>query len=442
MELPSSSLAAPFHQLPQQHLKRDEEAHPILLDSPLLLSLSVCARRMTKIFKRGMITEGYCWKSVPDHQKEIYWERWKAIVRAAYNAKACVRYGALMHELRALGVRPNFVTDEVWNRYHDYWASADFRARSEKASHNRKNEKGGPSTGPSKHTGGTRSFRTYEDILALYKDEDDEVTPNDVFLHVHTKDHDGVTFIDSRSAQFHATPNQSIDEEQLYYDAAGVYPKGHVYGLRSLVKKKKRYADPGASTSQESMVRHSEFDAVVQRLTQFEAFVQSQLGMRMDFGANTSQAPPPPPPQEHHYTPKELFEGAAGRRRRPTADMAQRKSTVCRQEVDGEPTRGQCQSNAVASATPFAHVDRGKMSSGATSGDETTNRIDEAIGAELEETTTPQRQETDGASENVERSKAEEEEDQKRSVVCEGNLVNLNVFDQARGGVQLVMEDG
>ncbi|KAK9139529.1 hypothetical protein Scep_009210 [Stephania cephalantha] len=35
----------------------------------------------------------------------------------------------------------------------------------------------------------------------------------------------------------------------------------------------------------------------------FEAFVQSQLGMRMDFEANTSQAPPPPPrqpSQEHH----------------------------------------------------------------------------------------------------------------------------------------------
>ncbi|KAK9132497.1 hypothetical protein Scep_012025 [Stephania cephalantha] len=43
------------------------------------------------------------------------------------------------------------------------------------------------------------------------------------------------------------------------------------------------------------MVRRLEFDAVVQRLAQFEAFVQSQLGMRMDFGANTFQAPPPPP---------------------------------------------------------------------------------------------------------------------------------------------------
>ncbi|KAK9140119.1 hypothetical protein Scep_009800 [Stephania cephalantha] len=109
-----------------------------------------------------------------------------------------------MHELRALGVRPGFVTSEAWNRYREYWASTNFKARSEKASHNRKSEKGDPGTGPSKHTRGTRSFRTYEDVLALDRDEDDEVTPNDVFLHVHTKDHDGVTFIDNISARFHA----------------------------------------------------------------------------------------------------------------------------------------------------------------------------------------------------------------------------------------------
>ncbi|KAK9125593.1 hypothetical protein Scep_014439 [Stephania cephalantha] len=85
-----------------------------------------------------------------------------------------------------------------------YRASADFKARFEKASHNRKSEKGGPGTGPSKHTRGTQSFQTYEGILALDKDEDEEVTPNDVFLHVHTKDHDGVTFINSRSAWFYS----------------------------------------------------------------------------------------------------------------------------------------------------------------------------------------------------------------------------------------------
>ncbi|KAK9121722.1 hypothetical protein Syun_019339 [Stephania yunnanensis] len=62
----------------------------------------------------------------------------------------------------------------------------------------------------------------------------------------------------------------------------------------------RRYADPCASMFQEPMVRHSEFDAVVQGLAQLEAFVHNQLGMRMDFGANASKAPPLPPPQEHH----------------------------------------------------------------------------------------------------------------------------------------------
>ncbi|KAK9139763.1 hypothetical protein Scep_009444 [Stephania cephalantha] len=126
-------------------------------------------------------------------------------------------------------------------------------------------------------------------------DEDDEVTPNDIFLHVHTKDHDGVTFIDNRSARFHAElvrrreehtqarPDWLIDEKQLYYDATGECSKGRVYGLGSLAKRKRIYEDPDASTSREPMVRRSELDAVVQRLAQFEAFVQSHLGMRMDF---------------------------------------------------------------------------------------------------------------------------------------------------------------
>ncbi|KAK9104833.1 hypothetical protein Scep_021677 [Stephania cephalantha] len=238
---------------------------------------------MTKIFKRWMITEGYCWKSLPDHQNDIYilgvmetYFQWdplidEVIVRAAYDAKTCVRYGALMHELRAHGVRPDFVTDEVWNRYCEYWASTDFKA--------------------------------------LEKDEEDEVTPNDVFLHVHTKDNDGVTFIDSRSARFHVsvlangareehtqtTPDQLIDEKQLYYDAAGECPKGRVCGLGSLAKMKKRYEDPGASTSPEPMVG-------VQSLMQlFRGLRNSRLSCRASWEcAWTSERAPLRHHHRHH----------------------------------------------------------------------------------------------------------------------------------------------
>ncbi|KAK9101435.1 hypothetical protein Scep_024865 [Stephania cephalantha] len=57
-------------------------------------------------------------------------------------------------------------------------------------------------------------FRTYEDILALDKDEYDEAK-----------------LVRRREEHTQATPDQPIDEEQLYYDAAEVCPKGRVYGL-------------------------------------------------------------------------------------------------------------------------------------------------------------------------------------------------------------------
>ncbi|KAK9110884.1 hypothetical protein Scep_018403 [Stephania cephalantha] len=41
-----------------------------------------------------------------------------------------------------------------------------------------------------------------------------------------------------------------MDDEAVYYKVAGECPKGHVYGLGSLGRKKRRYADADASTSQ------------------------------------------------------------------------------------------------------------------------------------------------------------------------------------------------
>ncbi|KAK9148021.1 hypothetical protein Scep_006778 [Stephania cephalantha] len=46
------------------------------------------------------------------------------------------------------------------------------------------------------------------------------------------------------------TSDQPVDDEAVYYKVAGECPKGRVYGLGSLGRKKRRYADPDASTSQ------------------------------------------------------------------------------------------------------------------------------------------------------------------------------------------------
>ncbi|KAK9092334.1 hypothetical protein Syun_027245 [Stephania yunnanensis] len=138
-----------------------------------------CARRMTKVFKRWMIPEGYCWKSVPPHHKDQYWRQWKIyfrwddalpedLVRAAYDRLAGTRYTALMHKLKKNRVQPVYVTDEAWRRYLQYWESEDFQARSRQATENRNTEVEGPGTGPSKHGGGSVSFATTQERLVSF----------------------------------------------------------------------------------------------------------------------------------------------------------------------------------------------------------------------------------------------------------------------------------
>ncbi|KAK9126173.1 hypothetical protein Scep_015019 [Stephania cephalantha] len=129
-----------------------------------------------------------------------------------------------------------------------------------------------------------------------------------------------MTFIDTISERFYdrlqrrrleltqATQDQSVDDEAVYLNVAGECPKGRVYGLGSLGRKKMRYANPGASMSQmPEMVPRAEFDIVAEQLRKVMAFMHQHLGMTMD-GAGLSQPrpppPPPPPPHDQHQPPQ------------------------------------------------------------------------------------------------------------------------------------------
>ncbi|KAK9116466.1 hypothetical protein Sjap_015413 [Stephania japonica] len=237
------------HEIPIRLIANDTELHPS----------HFCARRMTKVFKRWMIPEGYCWKSVPPHHKDKYgatFGRWddtipEDLIRAAYN-KAC------RHKMRHGG--------DTWST----WESEDFLAGSSQATANRNTEVEGPRTGPSKHDGGSVSFVTTQERLDRLQRRCQELTQ--------------------------ATPDQSVDDEAVYLNVAGECPKGRVYGLGSLGRKKRRYADPGASTSEmPDMVPRAEFNVVVEQLRKVMEFMQQHLGMNMD-GAGLSQQQPPPPP--------------------------------------------------------------------------------------------------------------------------------------------------
>ncbi|KAK9140655.1 hypothetical protein Scep_010336 [Stephania cephalantha] len=50
------------------------------------------------------------------------------------------------------------------------------------------------------------------------------------------------------------TPDQPVDDEAVYYKVAGDCPKGCVYSLRSLWRKKRRYVDPDASTTRDGQL--------------------------------------------------------------------------------------------------------------------------------------------------------------------------------------------
>ncbi|KAK9145230.1 hypothetical protein Sjap_005133 [Stephania japonica] len=89
----------------------------------------------------------------------------------------------------------------------------------------------GPGTGVSKHGGSSVSFVTSNERLTRASER--TLTVNDLYLHLHTENHDEVTFIDTRSARFYAqlecrrqeltqaTPDQPVDEMALYYDVVG-----------------------------------------------------------------------------------------------------------------------------------------------------------------------------------------------------------------------------
>ncbi|KAK9116312.1 hypothetical protein Sjap_015259 [Stephania japonica] len=73
----------------------------------------------------------------------------------------------MMNKLKKNRVHPNFIIDEAWRRYLEYWESEDFLSRSKQEFENRNTEVEGPGTRVSKHGGGSMSFVTTNERLAL-----------------------------------------------------------------------------------------------------------------------------------------------------------------------------------------------------------------------------------------------------------------------------------
>ncbi|KAK9090984.1 hypothetical protein Sjap_024161 [Stephania japonica] len=121
-----------------------------------------------------------------------------------------------------------------------------------------------------------------------------DCTPLELYLHVHTKKHNGQTFINARSERVNAKiqrickeMSQSaeeagddlhVDKTDLYYKVVGVDHKGRVYGLGFIGRK---YNDPGASSSQgPSSQDFATLQSNVSRLTSIVEDQQNQIQMQ------------------------------------------------------------------------------------------------------------------------------------------------------------------
>jgi hypothetical protein len=77
-------------------------------------------------------------------------------VRAAWDAKASVRYTDFFRDIRAKMVKPVFMSDSAWTNFTTYWGTSKYKQIQEKNTQNRlKGE------GSSTHTGGSISFREH-----------------------------------------------------------------------------------------------------------------------------------------------------------------------------------------------------------------------------------------------------------------------------------------
>ncbi|MED6164046.1 hypothetical protein PIB30_085896 [Stylosanthes scabra] len=74
----------------------------------------------------------------PDEAIKFWWEEWRkrfrfvrgdeANIRKAWEIRAAKRHRGMMHNIREKGAPHQWIPDDIFRRYLDYWASADYQA--------------------------------------------------------------------------------------------------------------------------------------------------------------------------------------------------------------------------------------------------------------------------------------------------------------------------
>ncbi|XP_059306908.1 uncharacterized protein LOC132058422 [Lycium ferocissimum] len=209
-----------------------------------------CSNTVSASFKNQLDPNGINWKGVSEDARDFYFGKFKktyywdssipeSVIRKHWNTKAATKYRNFISKIKQKRIKPDYVSDNVWERWLQHWADPKCVEKSEI---NAKNRCGGKEVAARTHTGGSICIGEHRKRLAVAKGRDP--TPCEVHLHVHTHDHDGESFVDERARAVHVKRYQEIlgeksqsqsdiDQCEAYYEAAGGTRKRRIYGLGS-----------------------------------------------------------------------------------------------------------------------------------------------------------------------------------------------------------------
>ena len=74
-----------------------------------------------------------------------------------WESKAAERYSDFVHKLKIVRDMPDFIPEDEWPEWLQYWEEPEVKKKSEIASKNRRTEVAGPGTSMSRHTRGSKS---------------------------------------------------------------------------------------------------------------------------------------------------------------------------------------------------------------------------------------------------------------------------------------------
>ena len=86
-------------------------------------------------------------------QNQCSWApRFNGQIKSLWESKAAERYSDLVHKLKIVRDRPDFIPEDEWPEWLQYWEKPEVKKKSEIASKNRRTEVAGPGTCMSRHT--------------------------------------------------------------------------------------------------------------------------------------------------------------------------------------------------------------------------------------------------------------------------------------------------